>query len=275
MRIRDIVTIVDHADNRPAATIAVDLAARLDAHLTGVTMAYEPILPGEGIAPLPAEIVTSAREAANRQAIEADRAFREMAVRAAVRFEAAIAGFPLEGGYGDVLRRCRLTDLVVVGRGQPHHPEPLRQALIETVLFDSGTPVLLVPDGTTLFKPDRAMVAWDGSATAAQAVRSALPMLALASSVTIAMVAHDASDAAESGSDLATYLSRHDLSAEVIELPAVGLRVADVLVDAVRDRGFDWMVMGAYGHSRLREFLFGGPTRQVLAGMPVPVLLDH
>jgi nucleotide-binding universal stress UspA family protein len=165
---------------------------------------------------------------------------------------------------------------VVIGQDDPDRPEPMRPALIEALLFESGVPVLLVPYiGVLAVRLEKVLVAWDGSATAARAVHAAMPLLPLAKEIHILLVDSGRKLAAESGTDLGGYLARHGLAVGVERIQRVEIGVADALISHVADNGFDTVVMGAYGHSRLRELVFGGATRDVLAEMTVPVLMAH
>lgn len=276
MAIKDILTIVDLAGDQPAAKFALDLAGRCSAHVTGLSLAFEPVIPAFAAAPLPADFVESAHKQAISAAEDAEGGFAELARVASVKSETRIAELLTGGPLEPVLQHCRLTDMVVVCQDNPDQPEPMRELLIETILFESGVPVLLVPYiGATKSNPQNVLVAWDGSTTATRAVHAALPMLSMADKVTVLVVEKRASSHGHAGADIATYLARHDLNVtvDVITNPQTG--IADTLLNYVSDHGNDMVVMGGYGHSRMREFLFGGATREILASMTVPVLMAH
>jgi nucleotide-binding universal stress UspA family protein len=151
--------------------------------------------------------------------------------------------------------------------------------MLEGVLFSSGTPLLLVPQGVTpSLRPERVTVAWDARPEASRAVRAALDLIVGAKEVSLALVDPVAGNAVygeEPGADLATYLSRHGARVTVDRLPSQGRSVADILRRHATDKDAELMVMGAYGHSRVREIVFGGVTRQFLEAMTVPVLMSH
>ncbi len=273
MPIKDILTVVDLAGERPAASAAAELARRLDAHLTGITGAHVPVIPTGGMALAPVELSAQVRDLWLQQAREADAAFQEIGRLAGIRYDSILIDAPADAYFAELLRRSRLTDLVVVGQEDPDLPEPMRKQLIETLLFEGGAPVFLVPYvGTRDVALGRALIAWDGSATAARAIRAALPLLAATESVMVLAVGKRPP---EEASDLAVHLDRHGLKVEVEQMPPTEVAVADVLLNTVSDRGFDFVVMGAYGHSRMRESLFGGATRDILGEMTVPVLMAH
>jgi nucleotide-binding universal stress UspA family protein len=122
----------------------------------------------------------------------------------------------------------------------------------------------------------RVTVCWNGSANAARAVHDALPLLKLAKDITVLSVTGEsASDEAMRDAEIANHLARHNLQVDVKVLAAVGISPADAVLSHVADSGTDLIVMGAYGHSRLREFVLGGMTRDILRSMTVPTLFSH
>jgi nucleotide-binding universal stress UspA family protein len=272
MAIKDILTIVDFGGKRPAAALAAELARRLDAHLTGLSLAHNPIVPASGIV-AEADTLLAMREVWLRQAEEADAAFQEIGRLAGVRYEGRIVEALGDGYFSEPVRRSRLTDLVVIGQENPDAPEPMRSSLIEALLFEGGAPTLIVPYiGDDDFAMRRALVAWDGSATAARAVRASLPLLATSDSVTVLAIGNKRP---EEETEIAVYLDRHGLKVEVKRIPSGSIPVADTVLNVVSDESYDCVVMGAYGHSRVREYFFGGATRDILVEMTVPVLMTH
>jgi nucleotide-binding universal stress UspA family protein len=275
--LRDILAIVDLGGERRPAIIAADLARRTGAHLTGVAIAFDPLVPIYTVAaPIPADFIIAAREQADDDAQAAVGAFQAIGVAAGIPVEARIAESASGNGFEEIVRQCRLTDLVVVGRQDRDRLEPMREALIEAILFQSGTPTLLIPPaGVTEFKTDKAIVAWDGGAIAARAVRAALPLLATAKSVIVAMVDDGRKQAGEPGADIATYLARHDLDVTLRQIANAPSGAGSALLAFAAEESADWLVMGAYGHSRMREFFLGGVTRGVLSSATLPVLMVH
>lgn len=272
MAIKDILTIVDLSGNRPAAAVAAEMARRLDAHLTGLSLAYNPMIPAYGIVP-GSDAMNAVREVWRGQAEEADAAFEELAGRAGIRYESEIVETAGDGYFSEPVRRSRLTDLVVIGQENPDAPEPMRSSMIEALLFEGGAPTLIVPYiGNGDLAMRRALVAWDGSATSARAVRAGLPLLAVSESVTVLAIGNKRP---EEASEIAVYLDRHGLKVDVKQIPGGNIPVADTVLNVVSDESYDCVVMGAYGHSRVREYFFGGATRDILGEMTVPVLMTH
>lgn len=173
-----------------------------------------------------------------------------------------------------IVARSRLADIVVVSRAlrEPKPGEP--QPLAADVAIHARTPVLAVPAGMKGFIPSgTALVAWNGSPEAAYALKCSLPLLKLASEihvVTIAEAFGDLIPAREAGE----YLSRHGLKAEIHDVDR-DESVGETLLAALEEIGGDYVIMGAYGHSRARELVFGGVTRRMLKDCPVPLVLAH
>lgn len=182
-----------------------------------------------------------------------------------------------EAGAAQLIgQRGRYADLTLAGPDLLAG-ERLRGHCLEGALFFSGNPLLVVPDGSkATLKPRRVLVAWDARLEAARAMHEALPMLAEAEEVRLVLVdpvPGERQHGEEPGADAAAFLARHGARVTVDRLPREGRSVADVLRRSALDMGADMMVMGAYGHSRLRERIFGGVTRSMLDNPPLPVFM--
>lgn len=211
------------------------------------------------------------------QAVEA----REARLRAET--EARLASEDVAWDYahvdGNVARtiidRSQLADVVVVSphskEAGPHDPLPLAG----DVAVHSRAAILTVPRDIRQFPIEgRALVAWNGSAEAAYALKRALPLLRLAASVTMVTVAEpDATDCP--GIEAHEYLARQGVNADLCNVEMAPGGIADAILAARALVGADHIVMGAYGHSRFRELVLGGVTRQMLRDCPVPILLAH
>jgi nucleotide-binding universal stress UspA family protein len=173
-------------------------------------------------------------------------------------------------------RMARCFDLAVVGQTDPERALP-DDLLIEAALFESGRPVVVVPYiQTEDLKLDHVLVCWDGSRNAARAIADSMPFLTRGKKVEIVMVASGDGKADElPGAELGEHLARHGLDVEVKRLVAADVDVSNVILSHAADRAADFIVMGGYGHSRLREFILGGATRGILQSMTVPVLMAH
>lgn len=169
--------------------------------------------------------------------------------------------------------RARLHDLTVLDAGPRTFDTD--QEMIEKALLLSGRPVIAVPSGHDSFTARKVVVAWDGSAQAARAANDAMPFLRAAEEVEIVAVASEAEmETSVPGAELAPHLARHGVRVAVNDLPASG-GIADTLRAQAGLFRADMIVMGAYRHSRTREFLFGGVTRSLLWDCPVPLFLSH
>lgn len=210
-------------------------------------------------------------------------AVRKMEDRLRAETEARLARENISWSYehydgepaATLVARAGLADVVVLSRclRQPDigAPEPLAG----DVAVHASTPVLAVPPDSNGFDArGRALVAWNGSTEAANALKGALPMLRQASAINIVTLTQDR-DRFFPAIDACEYLSRHGLKSELHEVARDGRATGEALIQALAGIGGDYVVMGAYGHSRAREFLLGGVTRHMLAHCPVPMLLAH
>ena len=264
----------DDSDVRLAAGIAAEIGAHLSVFVVGLA------------APPPigayATVVSDAW-LQERKAGEEELAGRAEALTALVGelgVNADVVPDYAEEGAADerIGRRARYADIAVLGPALLSSGV-LRDQAIGGLLFNSGRPMLVVPPGTRpTLKPKRVQVAWDGHIEAARAVREALPLLVTAQDVRLVLVdpvADELDHGDEPGADAATYLARNGVSVSVDRLPSGGSSVTHTLRRHAVDMGAELTVMGAYGHSRLRERIFGGVTHSMLKDAAIPVLMAH
>ena len=185
------------------------------------------------------------------------------------------------GGVGSVVgNAASFVDLVVQTRPYGNDQGYEAEAVVESALFDAHAPVLIVPfeaDLSRVATPKRILLAWNQSDEALTAAKRALPFLKMADYVDVTVVdppAHGP-ERSDPGGLLCQFLVRHGVKAEVTVLARNRPKVSEVLAQHALDRAADMMVMGAYGHSRLREAVLGGATRAVLEGTTIPVLMAH
>jgi nucleotide-binding universal stress UspA family protein len=260
----------------PASDYAVSLASALGAHLTGVAFVYDPIVPVSATGYIPAEIIERQQADNEGFAKTAVDGFGAATKRAGLSAAPLTISTSLAGAGEHLSRIARRFDLAVLGQAEPD-TSSIDDIIAETTLFESGRPMIIVPyiqKGP--LKLDRAMVCWDGSRPAARAIGDAMPLLAKAGKVEIVSISDEPGkqDKIE-GVDMEHHLARHGLKVEVERIPRGDVDVADALLSHAADSGADIMVMGGYGHSRLRQFLLGGVTRSTLRSMTVPVLMAH
>ena len=169
--------------------------------------------------------------------------------------------------------RARAYDLTIL----PKYGQPEIRSIAEGLLFDSGRPVLLLPPGRGAGdRFDSVAIGWDGSRAAARALADALPVCAQAGTVELVAVTGEKElEAGAALSDVVRHLATHGIDARAAEVPAQGLGAGSALLRHCERAGANLLVMGAYGHSRFREFVLGGATRSVLADAALPVLLSH
>ncbi|HEX9857787.1 MAG TPA: universal stress protein [Paracoccaceae bacterium] len=282
MTFRSLTTIATSAEKTTGAiTAAAQLALALDAHLDVLALGVDRTQVGYSYIGGGAVLLQVAMERA-----EADATAIEAAARA------AIAGMPVSlrwsvegavaqlGGLADLVAlRSRFADLVVLPQPYGHGQGAEVEAIVEAAMFEGRAPVLIMPEsglaGGKL--PGRIVIGWNQSREAMVAVRSALPFLRKAHLVNIAVIdppAHGP-ERSDPGGALCQMLVRHGVKAEVSVLARTMPRISDVLSRHIRDQNADMLVMGAYGHSRFREAILGGATRNMLEQAEVPVLMAH
>ena len=275
--IKDIVVnlAVGERTNQ-ASEYAISLAAAFDAHLTGIAFLYDPIVPISGAGYIPGEVIESQERDSKAAAKAAIDRFAAASDRTGISADSLTVSASL-AGVGEMFSRiARRFDLSVVGQAEPEK-SAIEEIIAEAALFESGRPVVVVPYiQKDPFKLDQVMVCWDGSRAAARAIGDAVPLLKKSKRVEIVIVANERGKADEiAGADLGEHLARHDLNVEVKRTVLGDVDVADILLSHAADSGADFMVMGGYGHSRLREFVLGGVTRSIFRTMTVPVLMAH
>jgi nucleotide-binding universal stress UspA family protein len=274
--IKDILVNLGLGAQHRAGNFAVSVAEAFSAHVLAIAFAYEPEIPGTVMGGIPPEFLDAQRTQAENQARAEIERFQKVASRAGISSETRMFNANVGRAASDLGRMARRFDLAVLGQTQRDDPTPV-ETVNETVLFDSGRPVLFVPFIQTQgLKLDRVMLCWDGSRAATRAIADSMPLLHKAGTVEIVIVGDKPSRSDEiPGADLGAHLARHGLKVEVKRLTAVDIDVASMLLSYAADSDADMMVMGGYGHSRLREFVLGGVTRALLESMTVPVLMSH
>ncbi len=280
MALKDILVQVDRTKASQARVeAALALADASDAHLTALCLLAEPYIPASVGVNLPAELLreqrSRAEEEARRILAAADEAAGRFARPIELRHEiAAVDRMP-----AIFTRHVRHADLAIVGQPDPEADAADQALLVEAAFMHSGRPALIIPYiGPRKMPPETVMCCWDGSREAVRAINDAIPLLEKASRVFVVVV--DAEKLGTrvgpiAGADMAAHLAHHGIEVEVKDLESGGLDVADVLLSQAADEAADLIVMGGYGHSRLREIVFGGVTQHILEHMTVPVLLSH
>jgi nucleotide-binding universal stress UspA family protein len=274
--IKDVIVNLGLGARDPAGEVAVSLAETFEAHVLGLAFGYEPVIPGAVMGTIPAEFIDMQRAEATGKASAAVARFEEAARRAGVSYEHRIVNASLSSASDQLGRMARRFDIVVVG--QPERDQAVPEEIVdEGALFESGRPVIIVPFiHKGALKLDRVMVCWDGSRAATRAIADALPLMRKAKDVEVLIVGNGRGKSDEvPGADLGQHLARHGLEVDVKRITSPDIDVASAILSYAADSATDFMVMGGYGHSRLREFVLGGVTRGILQSMTVPVLMSH
>jgi len=266
------VTNTDQAQARVDAAIALAMAH--DAHVRGLGVRAMSEIPPYAVPGIPATVI-------------AEMEARQKADVAAARkiFEAALtrAGWSDRGDWvadeGDATEvtalHARYTDLTVVGQQSPSGATDAYTGFADELVLQSGRPILVIPHiGVERPIGKHIVIAWNASRESARAVADAMPLLEKSDAVEIMAV--DPKGIGDiPGADIAQHLARHGINVEATHSVANQIDAGDVLLNYVSDCGADLLVMGAYGHSRMREIVLGGVTRHMLEHMITPVLMSH
>ena len=275
--IKDILVSLPVGDSSNAAVYyAVSVAKAFDAHLVGLTFVYEPFVPGTVFDGLSANIIATYSAEMEKAAKTAVARFEQLVKGTGVSAESRTVESGLASAEELFAQFARRFDLSVIAQTESGQDGP-EQLLPETALFGSGRPVLVVPFIQKAgLKLDRVLVCWDGSRAAARAIGDAMPFLARSKSVDVVTIRDNEEPRDElPGADIAHHLARHKLKVDFKRIVAKNSDVASTILSTAADLGSDMIIMGAYGHSRLREFVLGGATRGILSSMTVPVLMSH
>lgn len=284
MALRNLLLHVDQTKACSARMdAAVALAAREDAHLTGLYCVGEFLLPGW--ADVPGQVLAEQRRRETERAETVLGGFREKAEKAGISYETRMAEVPADSVADEVAVNARYVDMAILGQTDPDEIPTGGRHIVETVVMGAGRPVLVIPyiglpnaadGGAALGR--KVVVAWDAGRESTRAVNDALPLLEKSDSTQVVAINPTTSfqkHGEEPGADIGLHLARHGVNVDVQHYNVGDLGPGDALLSRVSDENADMLVMGAYGHSRLRELVMGGATQTVLQHMTVPVLMSH
>jgi nucleotide-binding universal stress UspA family protein len=276
--IKDIIVNLEHKIARdPARDFAITIAETFDTHVVGIAFGYAPGLPGYAMLEIPSDIMAQMIAESEKVALAAIERFEAAARRSLVSAEHRLlksigADAPLV-----LSTLARRFDLSVFMQSEPDGVD--NDDMIETSLFESGRPLIVVPyiqkEGLNL---DHMVCCWDGSRAAARAINDALPLLVKAMTVDLLIVLNEKTTSAGNeirGAEIAKHLARHDVKVQIVTVPAPDIDVTNAILSYVADVSGTLIVMGGYGHARLREVILGGVTRDMLKTMTVPVFMSH
>jgi nucleotide-binding universal stress UspA family protein len=264
--------------DRPVGALidcAASVATLFEAHLDGIACVYQAMNPM--IASEAAAVVMAAEhETGIEQAAVVLDQFEIVTRRLGIPHDAKSTFDVSYAATRTVTQMSRLYDLNIVA--QPDRSNPSQSDfLLEAVLFGSGRPILMVPYITKApIKTDRVLICWDGGIPATRALHDAMPFLHKAKTIDIIAVNEKEDAAGEvSTAALIHHLARRGLSATPYRVTADGPNIHNAILSLAADNNTDLLVMGGYGHSRLREFILGGTTRGIFESLTVPALISH
>ena len=274
--IKDVIVKLEQQARDPAQDFALSVVGTLGAHLAGVAFAFVPEFPGyqQFPADVLAEIMANSENAAQAAIDRFDDAARQSEISREHRTLKA-----REVDAPSVLATlARRFDLSVLMQSETNLVD--NDDMIEASLLESGRPLVVVPYiQREELQLDRVVCCWDGSRAATRAINDALPLLVRAGTVELLIVLNEKTSRDEHeirGIEIAKHLARHDVKQLQIQTTsAADVDVTGAILSYVADRSAKLIVMGGYGHSRLREIILGGVTRDILKSMTVPILMSH
>lgn len=279
MAYKSILTILtDDKGANPILEAVIPFARSQDAHLDVLCLGVDHTQTGYYFAGATAMVLEEGLSYAKQEALKIETAARERLRKSEISWGLEAIVSQTAGMTSVVSRRACFTDLVILPKayGEGHGVDD--PTVLEAALFKGQAPILVLPDARPLpQKIERVVVAWNESLEALAAIRHALPLLKAADEVDILIISPDRHNAAtaDPGAELAKMLTRHGVRAEISIVAQTLSKVSEQINRFIQDQNADLLVMGAYGHSRFREAILGGATRNLLEHANVPVLLAH
>ncbi|PIE16498.1 MAG: universal stress protein [Rhodobacterales bacterium] len=277
MAYKSLLTVLTDTEIAKAALDkAIDVAQKEEAHLDVVCLGVDRTQTGYYYTGAGVVFQQEVIEKAKKEAEEAEAYANGVLQNSGLQFSIEKAVAQLAGLGRVVSHKARFSDLVILPRpyGKTHGQE--QEIILEAALFEGSAPTLITSTEASLNTEGlRVIVAWNESLEAMAAIRAALPMLQAAESVNIAIIdpPQHGPDRSDPGGALSQMLARHGVKTEISILAKTMPKVSDVLLRHARDIDADMLVMGAYGHSRFREAILGGATRNMLESANIPVFM--
>ena len=281
MSYKDILVYLDDSkacESRIEAAVA--LAKRQDARVSGVALALKSTISTYIGVDIPSSLTDAQQEIVVKSAKSAVAKLEEAATEADVDYDTHIIECGATKAPARLSFFARHSDICFMGQPNPDEPGvSFKNSLLESVLFNSARPVYIVPYiGRPQMKIRKAVVAWDGSKKVVRAVNDAIPLLRGRSEVIILVINPESrrgTHGSKPGSDIAAHLGRHGIKTKIDIQSHVNVAVDTIILNYLSDSGADLLIMGAYGHSRLREKAFGGVTNTIMHQMTTPVLMSE
>ncbi len=279
MDIKNILLHLDHSSgcsNRLETAFA--LARDHGARISGLFVVPDYVVPSYVEAQISVDLITDVTEKAIARAEQALAGYRQRADDAGVEMQAAV----VEGQVIPILREhTKYTDLLILGQDDPEDPDNASYGLADALLFEGACACMVVPHSGRLEAPGkRVLLTWNASRESARALREAMQMLQRAETVVVLSSEPDDGDASVArghphAQELARFLESHGIESVSSGIADVDISPSDAILGQAADMDADMIVMGAYGHARLREIILGGVTRDLLKRTTVPLFLAH
>jgi len=264
----------------PVMKGAIALAQRHQAHVIGLHLeaSYYPAY-GEVAIAMPPDVIEQMRQPLRERAEKLEETFNSRMKEADISAEWRSGSSEYSSLPKRIVQEAVSADLVLCPQVKPESVDVTTLDLPERLILESGRPVFVMPpDKPAAIPAKRVLIAWNNSPQAARAVFDSLALMKDADAITILTLAGNADarrEAEEHANKLAANLGRHGLKAKVEAVDTGSSSASDTIMARLEDDGADMLVMGCYGHSRFRELVFGGVTRDMLAGVKVPTLMSH
>ena len=279
MEIKNLLLHLDHSKGcRNRLEIAFGLARDFEAKILGLFVVPDYVVPSYVEAQISVDLITDVTEKAIARAEETLVDYRKLAEKAGVKMDAQV----VEGQVIPILREhTKYTDLLLLGQDQPDDPDNASYGLADALLFEGACACVVVPHSGKLAVPGkRVLVTWNASRESARALHEAMPFLHRAEEVVVLSSEPDGADSEIArghphAQELANFLESHGIESTSSGIADVDMSTSDAILGQAADMKADLIVMGAYGHTRLREIILGGVTRDLLKRTPVPLLLAH
>ncbi len=279
MDFKNLLLHLDHSSgcqNRLETAFA--LAKKHDALITGLFVVPDYVVPSYVEAQISVDLITDVTEKALARASETLSGYQKMADEAGVRLDAHV----VEGQVIPILREhTKYSDLLILGQDQPDDPDNASYGLADALLFEGACACMVVPHSGKLALPGkRILLTWNASRESARALREAMSLMKSAETVVVLSSEPDDSDVDIArghphADELARFLESHGIESVSSGINDMDISASDAILGQAAEMNADLIVMGAYGHARLREIILGGVTRDLLKQSPVPLFLAH
>ena len=279
MDFKNLLLHLDHSSGcKNRLELAFALAKKYDALITGLFVVPDYVVPSYVEAQISVDLITDVTEKALARAGDTLAEYRKLADDAGVRMDAHV----LEGQVIPILREhSKYSDLLILGQDNPDDPDNASYGLADALLFEGACACIMVPHSGKLATPGkRVLLTWNASRESARALREALPILAAAEDVVVLSSEPDDADTEIArghphADELAHFLESHGIKSISSGIADLDISTSDAILGQAAEMNADLIVMGAYGHARLREIILGGVTRDLLKQSTVPLFLAH